>query len=160
MYVSLQQLTIENVYAMFCRQFIVCFLLEMATRLFLWGLLLHMAMAQVAVQHQAHWDQQHNYPKYHNFIEHNNNSRWNMFAHSYNCFHNNSKTRIYDQCSYGSVSAGREKWPFNVLFSFFKVEPPCDQTWWDSLVFSILSCVSYVVHAESLQNMPKTADWG
>ena len=28
---------------------------------------------------------------------------------------------------YGSVSAGREKWPFNVLF-FFKVEPPCDQT--------------------------------
>ena len=31
--------------------------LEMATRLFLWGLLLHMAIAQVAVQHQAHWDQ-------------------------------------------------------------------------------------------------------
>ena len=29
--------------------------------------------------------------------------------------------------SYGSVSAGREKWPFNVLF-FLKVEPPCDQT--------------------------------
>ena len=29
--------------------------------------------------------------------------------------------------TYGSVSAGREKWPFNVLF-FFKVEPPCDQT--------------------------------
>ena len=28
---------------------------------------------------------------------------------------------------YGSVSAGREKWPFNVLF-FLKVEPPCDQT--------------------------------
>ena len=27
----------------------------------------------------------------------------------------------------GSVSAGREKWPFNVLF-FLKVEPPCDQT--------------------------------
>ena len=32
---------------------------------------------------------------------------------------------------------------------FFKVEPPCDQTWWDSLVFSILSCFSYVVHAEN-----------
>ena len=29
--------------------------------------------------------------------------------------------------TYGSVSAGREKWPFNVLF-FLKVEPPCDQT--------------------------------
>ena len=28
---------------------------------------------------------------------------------------------------YGSVSAGREKWPFNVLF-FFEVEPPCEQT--------------------------------
>ena len=27
---------------------------------------------------------------------------------------------------YGSVSAAREKWPFNVLF-FLKVEPPCDQ---------------------------------
>ena len=50
--------------------------------------------------------------------------------------------------TYGSVSAGREKWPFNVLF-FLKVEPPCDQTWWDSLVFSILSCFSYVVHAEN-----------
>ena len=31
------------------------------------------------------------------------------------------------QRTYGSVSAGREKWPFNVLF-FLKVEPPCDQT--------------------------------
>ena len=31
------------------------------------------------------------------------------------------------QYSYGSVSAGREKWPFNVIF-FLKVEPPCDQT--------------------------------
>ena len=50
--------------------------------------------------------------------------------------------------SYGSVSAGREKWPFNVLF-FLKVEPPCDQTWWDSFVFSILSCFSYVLHAEN-----------
>ena len=30
--------------------------------------------------------------------------------------------------AYGSVSAGREKWPFNVLF-FFKVEAPCEQTW-------------------------------
>ena len=34
-------------------------------------------------------------------------------------------------------------------FFFFKVEPPCDQTWWDSLVFSILSCFSYVVDAEN-----------
>ena len=32
---------------------------------------------------------------------------------------------------------------------FFKVEPPCDQTWWDSLVFSFLSCFSYVLHAEN-----------
>ena len=30
--------------------------------------------------------------------------------------------------SYGSVSAGREKWLFNVLFFFLKAEPPCDQT--------------------------------
>ena len=29
--------------------------------------------------------------------------------------------------TYGSVSAGREKWPFNVIY-FLKVEPPCDQT--------------------------------
>ena len=29
--------------------------------------------------------------------------------------------------AYGSVSAGREKWPFNVIF-FLEVEPPCDQT--------------------------------
>ena len=50
--------------------------------------------------------------------------------------------------TYGSVSAGREKWPFNVLF-FFKVEPLCDQTWWESLVFSILSCFSYVLHAKN-----------
>ena len=54
----------------------------MATRLFLWGLLLHMAMAQVAVQHQAHWDQHHNDSKYHNYTKHHKNSRWNMFAHS------------------------------------------------------------------------------
>ena len=32
---------------------------------------------------------------------------------------------------------------------FFKVEPPCDQTWWDSLVFSILSCFSYVLDAKN-----------
>ena len=36
------------------------------------------------------------------------------------------------------------------LMSFIlKVEPPSDQTWWDSLVFSILSCFSYVVHAKN-----------
>ena len=29
--------------------------------------------------------------------------------------------------TYGSVSAGREKWPFRVIF-FQKVEPSCDQT--------------------------------
>ena len=34
-------------------------------------------------------------------------------------------------------------------YFFLKVEPPCDQTWWDSLVFSILSCFSYVVDAEN-----------
>ena len=34
-------------------------------------------------------------------------------------------------------------------FFFLKVEPPCDQTWWDSLVFSILSCFSYVLHAKN-----------
>ena len=39
-------------------------------------------------------------------------------------------------------------WPYFVTF-FLKVEPPCDQTWWDSLVFSIFSCFSYVVDAEN-----------
>ena len=34
-------------------------------------------------------------------------------------------------------------------FFFLKVEPPCDQIWWDSPVFSILSCFSYVSHAEN-----------
>ena len=34
-------------------------------------------------------------------------------------------TKITDINAYGSVSAGREKWPFNVIY-FFKVEPPCD----------------------------------
>ena len=37
---------------------------------------------------------------------------------------------------------------------FFKVEPSCDQTWWDSLVFSILSCFSYVVDAENILVWP------
>ena len=55
---------------------------------------------------------------------------------------------FYTDAPYGSVSAGREKWPFNVLF-FFKVEPPCGQTWWDSLISSILSSFSYVVDAEN-----------
>ena len=52
-----------------------------------------------------------------------------------------------EKSPYGSVCAWRQKWPFNVLF--LKVEPPCDQTWWDSLVFSIPSCFSYVSHAEN-----------
>ena len=65
----------------------------------------------------------------------------------YNCVPNILPTPC-TSLTYGSVSAGREKWPFNVLF-FLKVEPPCDQTWWDSLVFSILSCFSYVVDAEN-----------
>ena len=34
-------------------------------------------------------------------------------------------------------------------FFFLKLETPFDQTWWDSLVFSILSCFSYVSHAEN-----------
>ena len=61
-----------------------------------------------------------------------------------------TRLNIVQRCLhiYGSVSAGREKWPFNVIF-FLKVEPPCDQTWWDSLVFSILSCFSYVLDAEN-----------
>ena len=37
---------------------------------------------------------------------------------------------------YGSVSAGQEFWPFRVIF-FQKVEPSCDQTWWDRFYFSI-----------------------
>ena len=63
-------------------------------------------------------------------------------------FYKGGEQKLLGQCPYGSVSAGREKWPFNVLF-FLKVEPLCDQTWWDSLVFSILSCFSYVVDAEN-----------
>ena len=37
-----------------------------------------------------------------------------------------NRTFVPPHYTYGSVSAGREKWPFNVLF--FKVEPPFDQT--------------------------------
>ena len=37
---------------------------------------------------------------------------------------------------YGSVSAGREKCPFYVIF-FLKVERSCDQTWWDRFYCSI-----------------------
>ena len=43
---------------------------------------------------------------------------------------------------YGSVCAGREKWLFNVIF-FLKVEPSCDQTWWDSPVFFLQLSVVY-----------------
>ena len=39
----------------------------------------------------------------------------------------NKKTKTKATHTYGSVSAGREKWPFNVLF-FLKVELLCDQT--------------------------------
>ena len=87
---------------MFCRQFIVCFLLEMATRLFLWGLLLHMAMAQVAVQHQAHLDQHHNDSKYQKYTKYHNNSRWNIFAHSTTASTIIQK-QTYDQCSSADV---------------------------------------------------------
>ena len=35
-------------------------------------------------------------------------------------------------------------------FFFLKVEPSCDQTWWDSPVFfSIVSCLSYVLSAKN-----------
>ena len=51
--------------------------------------------------------------------------------------------------TYGSVSAGREKWPFNVLF-FLKSGA---SVWLNlmrySLVFSILSFFSYVLDAEN-----------
>ena len=46
------------------------------------------------------------------------------FTGGYLCVQN-LKSRFMG--TYGSVSAGREKWPFNVLF-FLKVESPCDQT--------------------------------
>ena len=36
------------------------------------------------------------------------------------------------------------------LMSFFlQEEPPCDQTWWYSPVFSIVSCLSYVLSAKN-----------
>ena len=34
-------------------------------------------------------------------------------------------------------------------FSFLKVEPLWDQTWWDSSIFSIVICLSYVVDAKN-----------
>ena len=48
----------------------------------------------------------------------------------------------------GSVCAGREKWPLNVIFAL-KEEPPFDQTWWDSHIVSIVSCLSYVLHVKN-----------
>ena len=74
-------------------------------------------------------------------------------------FHSGEKSHKCSQCDYASVWASHLKTHMGQflqggkngrLMSFFlKVEPPCDQTWWDSLIFSILSCFSYVLHAKN-----------
>ena len=50
---------------------------------------------------------------------------------------------------YGSVSAGREFWPFHVIF-FQKVERLCGQTVKDRFDFSIDSGQLYLVHSGDL----------
>ena len=50
---------------------------------------------------------------------------------------------------YGSVSAGREFWPFRVIF-FQKVERSCGQTVKDRFDFSIDSGQLYLVHSGDL----------
>ena len=50
---------------------------------------------------------------------------------------------------YGSVSAGREFWPFRVIF-FQKVERSCGQTVKDIFDFSIDSGQLYLVHSGDL----------
>ena len=50
---------------------------------------------------------------------------------------------------YGSVSAGREFWPFRVIF-FQKVECSCGQTVKDRFDFSIDSGQLYLVHSGDL----------
>ena len=66
------------------------------------------------------------------------------------------KTYVLKICTYGSVSAGRKFWLFNV--TFFKLEPPCDQTRWNNPVFfSIVGCLSYVTlppDRTQLQKLP------
>ena len=51
--------------------------------------------------------------------------------------------------TYGSVSAGREFWPFRVIF-FQKVERSCGQTVKDRFDFSIDSGQLYLVHSGDL----------
>ena len=46
--------------------------------------------------------------------------------------------------TYGSVSAGRGKWPFRVTF-FLKVERSCGQTVRDKHDFSIVLCQLYLL---------------
>ena len=56
---------------------------------------------------------------------------------------------IYVVSIYGSVSAGREFWPFRVIF-FQKVERSCGQTVKDRFDFSIDSGQLYLVHSGDL----------
>ena len=61
------------------------------------------------------------------WLQKRRHSRWNVFT-------------------YGSVKvcSGREKWPFNVKFIFLRVEPLCEQTWWDSPVF-FFKCQLFII---------------
>ena len=49
----------------------------------------------------------------------------------------------------GNWSVGKISFLDISRYIFFKVNPPCDQTWWDSPVFSIVSCLSYVLDAKN-----------
>ena len=66
------------------------------------------------------------------------------------CRHSKSRRGLSLQCcTYGSVSAGREFWPFRVIF-FQKVERSCGQTVKDRFDFSIDSGQLYLVHSGDL----------
>ena len=60
-----------------------------------------------------------------------------------------AKLLVAKNRTYGSVSAGREFWPFRVIF-FQKVERSCGQTVKDRFDFSIDSGQLYLVHSGDL----------
>ena len=59
---------------------------------------------------------------------------------------------------YMSVSAGRGKCLFNVLF-FLKVKPPCDQTWWYRFNFAIDFGYLYLGDPEKPFSWPLKKFW-
>ena len=66
------------------------------------------------------------------------------------CLDSNRSQKVRSRCyPYWSVSAGREFWPFRVIF-FQKVERSCGQTAKDRFDFSIDSGQLYLVHSGDL----------